>query len=384
MAAATAPAPHLGLMPGPRHAFGLDLIRAVAVSSVLLAHGSLFYAETYPAARDVLIVFGVVGVEIFFALSGFLVGRQLLLVPAGDASAYRFLLRRWFRTLPNYYLFLGVNAALVWWVIDRAGPQASFLVFAQSLLAPATTPFFPESWSLAVEEWFYGIAALAFALAAAIRLSPRGVAVMLVAVLVIGPFARYVGQLVAVLPMDAGVRKISLLRLDALAFGVGAAWLERYRGDWFEWLTGWRSRALSTALTGASVAALVVLSRRAAFFEPAHGDAERIVVSVLFSALPLAAALWLPWLSRWGAWNSMLARPVGKLSLWSYSLYLTHFPTLLVLLALWPVAKGNAIALVARSAVWLAVAMLVAAAVYAWYERPLTMLRPELRRPGAK
>jgi hypothetical protein len=118
-----------------RHAFGLDLARAAAVCSVLIAHASLFYAEGHPAARYVLIIFGVVGVEIFFALSGFLVGRQLLRVAEGDASAWRFLLRRWYRTLPNYYLFLLVNAALAWWVADRTGLDARFLAFVQSFAA---------------------------------------------------------------------------------------------------------------------------------------------------------------------------------------------------------------------------------------------------------
>jgi peptidoglycan/LPS O-acetylase OafA/YrhL len=160
------------LTAAPRHAFGLDLARATAVLSVLFAHGALLFAEAFPAARYVLIVCGVLGVEIFFALSGFLVGRQLLLVAEGRAGAGRFLARRWYRTLPNYYLFLAVNAALAAWIVARTGLDASFLAFAQSFAAPARGDFFPESWSLAIEEWFYLFAAIGFALAAWRRASP--------------------------------------------------------------------------------------------------------------------------------------------------------------------------------------------------------------------
>lgn len=363
----------------PRHAFGLDLVRAIAVSSVLLAHGALLFTESHPGGRYLLIVFGVLGVEIFFALSGFLVGRQLLLVAEGRASAGRFLLRRWYRTLPNYYLFLAVNAALAAWLLAAPGPDARYLVFAQSLAGPAARVFFPESWSLAIEEWFYLLAAVGFALAAWRRLTPGALGAILLAIVVAGPLVRYAAQLAAALPMDAGVRKVSLLRLDALAYGLGCAWLERYRPRAFERFAGAGARLSSVAIVIAAVVALVALAHRLDFFEVPRGDAGRWVASVLFSALPLATALWLPWLARWETWRSPWAVPVRKLSEWSYALYLTHFPTLLVLLAVWPVDSAGVGTLAARAALWLAIAIGAAAAVYRWYEHPLTMLRPSLR-----
>lgn len=362
------------------HAFGLDLVRALAVTSVLVAHGSLFFTQAFPAARYLLIVFGVCGVEIFFALSGFLVGRQLLLVAEGTVEASAFVLRRWYRTLPNYYLFLAVNAALAAFVTGGARPDADYLIFAQSLAAPARVTFFPESWSLAIEEWFYALAALGFAIAAWRRLSARALGWVLLAILVAGPAARYLAQLAAALPMDEGVRKISLLRLDALVFGLGCAWIERYRGDWFERLAGpAAARLAALGIVAACVAALAMLARELAFFGVARSDAWRWTASLIFSALPLATALWLPWLSRWKAWASPLARPVRKVSEWSYAIYLTHFPTLLAMLALWPVANASAAGLAGRTAVWLAIAVGLAAAVYRWYEHPLTMRRPPLR-----
>ena len=362
----------------PRHAFGLDLARAAAVCSVLVAHGSLFYAGADSPARYLLILFGVAGVEIFFALSGFLVGRQLLRVAEGQASAWRFMQRRWWRTLPNYYLFLAVNAAIAWWVVDRPGLDARFLVFAQSLASPAPGNFFPESWSLAIEEWFYLLAALGFAVAAACRLSARALGIVLLAILLAGPALRYAAQLLAALPIDGGVRKVALLRMDALVYGVGVAWLERYRPAFFLHFAGFEARFAAMALALASLVVLAAWSHELAFFDPASGAGPRALASLLFSALPLAAALCLPALSGWEAWHSPLAPAVRKLSEWSYAIYLTHFPTLLTLLAVWPVAPGATLQLAARTALWLLVAVGAAAAVYRWYEHPLTLMRPPL------
>jgi peptidoglycan/LPS O-acetylase OafA/YrhL len=364
----------------PRHAFGLDLLRALAVACVLVAHGSLFFTASLPGARYLLIVFGVCGVEIFFALSGFLVGRQLLLVARGEVEARAFLLRRWFRTLPNYYLFLAVDAVLAIAVTHGDRPDASYLVFAQSLAAPAHLRFFPESWSLAIEEWFYLLAAILFAFAAWRRVSPRALGLALLATVAAGPLIRIAVQSLATLPIDEGIRKITFLRLDALVFGLGAAWLERYAPRAFEALRGRGPRLASLILTGVAAAVLVRWSRELAFFAPAGTAPDAWVAAILFSVLPLAAALWLPWLSRWIEWRSPLARPVRKVSEWSYALYLTHFPMLLALLTLWPAAPGDAMALMLRTSTWLAASIVLAAFVYRYYEHPLTLRRPPLRR----
>ena len=370
-------------MSEPRgHAFGLDAIRAVAVASVLLAHGSLFYTGAHPGARYFLVVFGVLGVEIFFALSGFLVGRQLLLVAEGRATATRFLVRRWVRTLPNYYLFLAVNAALVLWVIDRQHADGRFLVFAQALAWPATSAFFPESWSLAVEEWFYLLAALAFAGAALGRASPRALAIGLAALLVAGPLARFAAQSLAELPMDAGVRKISLLRLDSLAYGLACAGLERHAAPIFARLKRAGARIAAIALAALGIAFLVRASTDLAFFAPAKEDvAGRAAAALLFTALPLAAALFLPWLSAWNPAPRAGTRAVEALSAWSYSIYLVHFPLLLVLVEKWRVDDASEAAH-GRTLAWLAGTLVIAALVYVLYERPLMRHRPALIPPG--
>jgi peptidoglycan/LPS O-acetylase OafA/YrhL len=97
----------------------LDQFRVIAITCVMLAHGSLLGMDAFPSLRYVTIIFGVIGVELFFVLSGFLIGRQLLNVGERKQSVTNFWARRWFRTLPNYYLFLGLNFALYVYVFNK-------------------------------------------------------------------------------------------------------------------------------------------------------------------------------------------------------------------------------------------------------------------------
>lgn len=108
---------------------GLDLPRAAAITLVVASH----YVSHYP-------LLGVYGVELFFALSGFLIGGILYreLAAPGDWTlprVKRFWLRRWYRTLPNYYLFLGVAVVFhaFYGGLPSPGGFLPYLVFAQTI-----------------------------------------------------------------------------------------------------------------------------------------------------------------------------------------------------------------------------------------------------------
>ena len=141
----------------PRRIFGLDAMRAAAILMVLVSH-------TWPSekATNWGYVFGVLGVEMFFILSGFLIGGILLrLANTGRLQTWhdlvRFWRRRWYRTLPNYYLFLFLQMAWRAWVLGYPGVLSldwQYIVFAQNL-TDGPSFFFPETWSLSIEEWFY-------------------------------------------------------------------------------------------------------------------------------------------------------------------------------------------------------------------------------------
>ena len=95
---------------------GLDILRCCAILGVLVAHGLTFLYPHVPPIPigDWTFLLGYLGhggfygVELFFVLSGFLIGRILL--RTGDrlsepSELLRFWSRRWFRTLPADLLF---------------------------------------------------------------------------------------------------------------------------------------------------------------------------------------------------------------------------------------------------------------------------------------
>lgn len=139
-----------------RRNVSLDTLRALAIVLVLCAH--TIESSGRPGSLGVFAVGGV-GVDLFFCLSGWLLGRQLLLEwkTRGTIDVPRFWARRWMRTLPAY-------AAVLAWTLGQAVLQHKlpvfwpYLVFLQNY---TDMPFFGVSWSLCVEEYFYlGIAPL--------------------------------------------------------------------------------------------------------------------------------------------------------------------------------------------------------------------------------
>src|ERR1700712_3376898 len=85
----------------------LDFIRGIAILSVLdfhSQHGILFYPFTRLGWQH----FGWIGVDIFFVLSGFLVGGLLVKEwkLRGCIDSRQFLIRRIFKIWPQYYVYL--------------------------------------------------------------------------------------------------------------------------------------------------------------------------------------------------------------------------------------------------------------------------------------
>ena len=120
-----------------RRAFGPDLIRATAITLVLVAH--TFPGKQFSIVSWGRVYFGHLGVELFFLLSGYLIGGILLkelfshrLETPGDL--FRFWKRRWFRTLPNYYLFLLIFLLIAHVRHEPVPSLTPYVWFGQALL----------------------------------------------------------------------------------------------------------------------------------------------------------------------------------------------------------------------------------------------------------
>jgi peptidoglycan/LPS O-acetylase OafA/YrhL len=213
---------------------GLDILRTLAILLVVYVHGRLLLPEDMQVGYMRGRIFKISGVAVFFVLSGFLIGNILIrLIRNTDfllKDLINFWIRRWFRTLPNYFLMLFVLIILTA-VIDWPwyGFSYKYFFFIQNLSGPHPN-FFPVAWSLSVEEWFY----LLFPVVSFIflKLSRKKNASILAAVLLflIVPFLLRVAkfenwQILGEWLEEAQYRKTLLLRLDSLMFGFLGAFL---------------------------------------------------------------------------------------------------------------------------------------------------------------
>jgi peptidoglycan/LPS O-acetylase OafA/YrhL len=136
---------------------GLDLLRAIAVVWTMLFHSFLVGGLGEHWAW--LSRYGWLGVDLFFVLSGYLIGSQVLAPLArGDKLDFGdFYLRRAFRILPAFWAVLAIY--LLWPGFREAPgmePWWKFATFTMNLsIDYASNPAYSHAWSLCVEEHFY-------------------------------------------------------------------------------------------------------------------------------------------------------------------------------------------------------------------------------------
>ena len=295
------------------------------------------------------------GVDVFFVLSGFLIG-GILLDKRGAPNYFEvFYLRRVLRILPLAWL----TVALVFFVLPVAGlltpaqasavPMLSYLLFVNnfwtSVGVPPSTLLSPM-WSLAIEEQFYLVApALVW------FMGRRHLALLLLTVVLASPLLRLYNPWVSA--WDS-----TLCRLDGLAMGVLTALLVR-DARCARWLAARASRlagiaagcvalALGLALAGEPVSAHLKLSLGVSLNSLA---AAAVIVHLQVNPGTLLARL-------------LSVRPLVTLGLWSYFLYLMHMPMLF--LAAWSGAGGAWRPLLA-----LLYCLVGAWASWRWIESPL-------------
>ena len=176
--------------------------------------------------------FGWAGVDLFFVLSGFLMGQLVLRERArtGGFDGRRFTARRLLRLWPVLYVFLAVHAVL------GTGPVGSYLWQNALHVQNYAGTSLAHLWSLAVEEHFYLLLAVLFPLFARRRFSPRLLVAVLVGVLVASLALRGIG-------VATGVSEVQLqwrthFRMDSLAAGVLLAVLRVHTPAAFDRLAG--------------------------------------------------------------------------------------------------------------------------------------------------
>jgi len=183
--------------------------------------------------------FGWIGVDLFFVLSGYLIGGQLLGPLARDEplNLGRFFARRALRILPAYLFILAIYALLpAWREYPEMFPLWKFLLSVQNIGLRGGTAF-SHAWSLAVEDQFYLL--LPLFLLGLIRW--RRAAFLLPCAIVIGGMAlrwflarqNLTEAGVSGRAFQTWIYYATWTRLDPLVFGVGLAALEIFRPQWW-------------------------------------------------------------------------------------------------------------------------------------------------------
>ena len=304
---------------------GLDLLRALAIVWVTLFHSYL--VGGLGPVGDAFARHGWVGVDLFFVLSGFLIGQQVLTSLQRDGRLHfgAFYLRRALRILPAYWVVLALY--LAWPGFrerEQMAPWWHYALFVYNLRYVPGQDVFAQVWSLCVEEHFYLVFPL-LAWACSGRLSWRGFGWACAVVVAAGVVLRGVIWVHdAQLQVARGGTAADWFgrdlyyptwnRLDGLLAGVMLAALRVYRPVRWASLQVHANAALLLGLLGVGLALWSFWSR----LSPVGNTIGWPLLSAGMALLVFAGASPHSWIG---------ARPVpgmGWLARVSYSLYLTH------------------------------------------------------------
>ena len=251
----------------------LDGLRGVAIGLVLLRHAifgvtSVEGIESHSSFIAALVACGQLswsGVDLFFVLSGFLIGGILLDARPSPRYFQTFYIRRAYRILPLYFLVVGVSllphlfaefsAARAAHTSPLPFPWWAYATFTQNFWMAHVGLFGPSgigiTWSLAIEEQFYLTIPLVIR-----KIRPRNLLTVLLVVIACAPWLRVLLHSSMAYPGLASY-VLTPTRADALTLGVLAALLVRNPTFW-NWLQS--NRRLLWSATGIFFAGMVYMT----------------------------------------------------------------------------------------------------------------------------
>jgi peptidoglycan/LPS O-acetylase OafA/YrhL len=355
---------------------GLDTLRALAIVFVMLYHLSLqglLPTVILPVARV-----GWAGVDLFFVLSGFLIGSQLLkpYLTGGRPSISDFYIRRAYRILPAFFVVLLLYRFMPLWR-EAPGPFAGwqYATFTWNLLLLGYPEHraFSHVWSLCVEEHFY----LLFPLLLLLLMRRPSVWKTASALLfvVMGGIALRAWLLHSVIQSAEGQQGLMMMkyiyyptysRLDGLVVGVSVAIVRTFKAHWW---ARFSRHSVALALFGT---AFVIGALRLCGFDYPDPD---LPLSILFAFPALACGFGLLVASAVCEEGFFCTRVPGArtLAALAFSLYLTHKSVAHATHRLLPVLTAQADW---RSfTVYALTCLVVASLLYLGVERPFISLR---------
>jgi peptidoglycan/LPS O-acetylase OafA/YrhL len=286
----------------------LDCVRGIAILAVMgyhfhtvrTGHAWVSFLE-YPIKS-----FGHEGVNLFFTLSGFLVGGLLLrqYAQTGHIGARRFIVRRIFKIWPAYY------ALILFHVLSGRHPRDTFLWQNLTHMQNYFGTSIAQTWSLAVEEHFYLFLPALLIVLAHFRLRANALIAVMAALCLIVFGARCFA--VAGGDLD-GAFNYTQYRMDSLLIGVMLATVYWMKPE------VWRSLAAKKRW----LAGVVVLLVAWLIFATPHIALDESVGFTL-QAIGYCALIMLILEHSGSLRTSWVYRGLAWLGVYSYGIYLWH------------------------------------------------------------
>jgi peptidoglycan/LPS O-acetylase OafA/YrhL len=340
----------------------IDVLRLAACLLVLGRHAD-WPAFTGPAAPlfEAWYTGGWVGVDLFFVLSGYLIGGLLLreLKQSGSLNVVRFLIRRGWKIYPAFYVMIAFTVLFT--QVHKIAPFSwydtlSELLFLQNYAGHLSL----QTWSLAVEEHFYlMLPLLLWVIGRRLHLLPWVVAAAAVFCLAV---RMWIG-----LP---GAHIYTHARMDSLLFGVLLAYCACYHADAFsafaQRFRGW------LAVGGAALLA------PAFYFDHDTTPWITTIGMTLFyvgSGMILTAAV----AREWPATRAIAF--LARLGSYSYSIYLWHAVVLMWGVPMLEQALGMEFNKWLATALFMAGSLALGVLMGRMVEEPCLRLRDRLGQP---
>jgi peptidoglycan/LPS O-acetylase OafA/YrhL len=246
-----------------------------------------------------------------------------------------------------------------------------YFLFSQNIFTPHPS-WFPEAWSLSVEEWFYlVIPVVLFGLVGMGKVITNKAILwtsIMILILITGiRFYRYMEIPVhSMEDWDLLFRKQVLTRLDSLMFGLIGAYMFYYHKE------GWvRYKGVLLVL---GIAIFLVMK----YLDRYNLNGLGIYQCVLsFSLTSLATLMLLPFLSQVKSGSGVAYKAITYISLISYSMYLLHLSVIhdYIIASLnfteWPVY----IKIAARYLLYWTITIISSILLYKYFETPVMKLR---------
>ncbi len=355
--------------------FGLDALRCVAILLVVQSH-SRWMTQSFPSPiRAMLHGSGILGVELFFVLSGFLIGGILLKQFEKNENSLsfkdikHFWIRRWFRTLPNYFLILFVY--IIVYHYDLPIKLWRYFFFVQNFFNYPPY-FFEESWSLTVEEISYFISPLVLGLSALVFSRKANLFLWTsIALILIVTILRWIYSAYFLEPnykWEYMLREVALIRLDSIYFGFIAVYISKKAPEF------WRKIRIPAFIIGLlGIVCIMKFENNLMDYNPSNFNN-----TIFFTLLSISIALLLPYLSLLQNFKiNWIAKIITAFSIISYSLYLINGGLLAIQFDLLS-HKGEGWSTETAALMYVfywVLCISLSTLIYVFFEKPITQLR---------